>query len=61
MGVLHNGSVPLCVCSYAHAADKEEKGEEEEVLEGGECGVFFVCFSFKLLLQDGLFFHWLLR
>lgn len=37
-----NGSPPQfhSVCSYTHAADQEGKEEEEEVLEGGECGVF---------------------
>lgn len=50
---------PVRACTCAHSAEEEGKEEEEEVPEGGECGVF-VWFLFKLLLQDRLFFHWLL-
>lgn len=45
--------------TYTHSAEKEEEVGEEEVPEGSECGVL-VWFSFRLLLQYRLFFHWLL-
>lgn len=60
MGALRGGTIPLGVHPPTHTLRKEEgKEEEEEVPEGGECGVL-VWVMLKLLLQHRLFFHWLL-
>lgn len=60
MGALRGGTIPLSVHPPTHTLRKEEgKEEEEEVPEGGECGVL-VWVMLKLLLQHRLFFHWLL-
>lgn len=61
VGVLHNSTTALCVCVCCvyQCTLHGGRGREREVLEGDVSGSL-VCFLFKLLLQNGLLFHWFL-